>query len=628
MTRRLTVLFILSLTLVALMAMTAFAAKAPVSKRVINPRVYNVMDYVLPYPDENAITPSGLDVSKGSLGRASMADPSATPSPGVVIGNTWYDYQRNGSMRRMIDIGEDDDVGVHMSWMRLPENNAGTRVMQYNFYNATAGVLGSSVPVNLTWAGYGGVLATGDNRAMVGSHERPVATFAAQFYWDTDEFAQFFGFFLTRVPDSVMSWGGSLGQQVNWPAFRYQETTPDTVLHVIGQVSSANAGDPQAIYYFRQVGTDGGGEWAYPPYVIDTIYDLSQDIACSDVTGKVALVWTGNLTGSATCDTNSGTQPFVQLDNDIYYQTSDDQGVTWNNRVNVTCNVDGQGGYRPYTDLSALITTDENLHIAWSGRVWPSDANTGGQIGFDCRIFHWSEDLPYIRTVHNAEWDQTTCNGGAWQMNVSKMTVSECQGRLYVLWVQFNDIPGGIEDDCAARGIDGSDVVGSANGDLWIAVSADSGLTWDAARNLTKSYSSGCDSAAGVGGPCESDHWPSMVRLGRQNLEGEKWQGAQVVDPSVGTVVPYSGNYYLDIQWINDPDAGGIPQDEGTWQLADVHWMRIPCVEPVPAPLFNIRPNVIEYPAWGKFGTQVDTPVVIENSGNVALAYTTAVTVT
>ncbi|MDH4157472.1 MAG: glycoside hydrolase, partial [candidate division Zixibacteria bacterium] len=411
MRSRMVLRFLLTGVLLTLLIVPAFAAKAPVSKRVINPRVYNVMDYVLPYPDEHAAASMGLGVSKSSLGQAAAYNPNATPSPGVVIGNTWYDYQRNGSMRRMIDIGEDDDVGVHMAWMRLPENNAGTRVMQYNFYNATAGVLGSSVPVNLTWAGYGGVLATGNNRAVVGGHERPVATFAPQFYWDTDEFAQFFGFFLTRVPDSVEAYGGQLGQEVIWPAYRYQETTPDTVLHVIAQVSAAGAGDPQSIYYFRQVGTDGGGEWDYPPYVVDTIYDISQDVACSKVTGKVALVWTGNLTGSATCDTNSGEQPFVQLDNDIYYQISDDQGFTWHNRVNLTCNVDGESGYRPYTDLSALITTDENLHIAWSGRVWPADANTGGQIGFDCRIFHWSEDLPYIRTVHNAEWDQTTCNG-------------------------------------------------------------------------------------------------------------------------------------------------------------------------------------------------------------------------
>ncbi|MDH4156456.1 MAG: hypothetical protein OEW00_04175 [candidate division Zixibacteria bacterium] len=621
-------IIVLAVVLVAVAAMTASAAKAPVERRVVNPRVYQVMDYTLPYPDEHRQFPAGVGESKISLGKAASDNLSADRSPGVVIGNTWYDEQHVGSMGRMIDIGEDHDVGVHMAWMRLPENNAGTRVMQYNYYNATAGVLGSSVPVNLTWAGYGGVLATGDNRAVVGGHERHGETFAPQFYWDADEFAQFFGFFITRVPDSVMEYGGPIGQEVRWPKFRYQETTPDTVLHVIAQVAELNAGDPQAIYYFRQVGTDGSGEWDYPPYCIDTIYDLSQDIACSDVTGKVALVWTANLSGSPTCDTNSGEQPFSQMDNDIYYQISLDQGASWHNRVNVTCNVDGESGYRPYADLSALITTGENLHIVWSGRVWPADANTGGQIGFDCRIFHWSEDLPYIRTVHNAEWDQTTCNGGAWQMNVSKMTVSECQGRLYVLWVQFNDIPHGIEDDCARRGLDGSDVVGSANGDLWIAVSADSGLTWDEARNLTNSYSSGCDSAAGAGGPCESDHWPSMVRYGRQNLEGERWQGAQVVDPSAGTVVPYSGNYYFDIQWINDPDAGGIPQDEGTWQLADVHWIRVPCVEPIPAPLFNITPNVIEYPAWGKFGTQVDTPVVLENSGNVALSYTTAVQVT
>jgi hypothetical protein len=297
--------------------------------------------------------------------------------------------------------------------------------------------------------------------------------------------------------------------------------------------------------------------------------------------------------------------------------------VTWHNRVNLTCNVDGEAGYRPYSDLNVLITSDENLHIVWSGRVWPADANTGGAVGFDCRIFHWSEDVPAIRTVHNAEWDQTECNGGAWQMNVSKMTVSECDGRLYVIFVQFNDIPNGVEDDCAQRGIDGSDVAGSANGDIWLSISADDGLTWDIARNLTQSYSSGCDSLTGANGPCDSDHWPSMTRFGRENdAVNDDWSGAVVIDPSGGA---YAGDFYLDMQWIHDVDAGGIVQDEGSWQLADVHWARIPCVAPVPNPIPNYSLTAIEYPAWGKHGVQKDYTFNLENSGNVDLTYTVSV---
>jgi hypothetical protein len=602
--------------------MTASAAKAPVQKRVINPRINKVMQYVLPVPDENNVGDIYGADDKSSLGSAQTG---TSASPGLKIGDTWYDYQHNGSMGRMIDRGTNGGTQtlVHMAWMRLPGNNSGTRKYQYTYYNASTAVVGPVVPVSLEWSGYVGVDATKDNRAVVGGHEKPASTFAPNFYWDAGPGAEFFGLSINRVPDSTMSYGGSAGAEVIWPKFRYQETGPDTVLHVIAQLSAAGAGDPSSLYYFRKVGVNHLGVWDYPPYVVDTVFDLSQDIACSETSGKVALAWTANLSGSAVCDTNSGEQPFVQLDNDVYYQISDDQGVTWHNRVNLTCNVDGEAGYRPYSDLNVLITSDENLHIVWSGRVWPADANTGGAVGFDCRIFHWSEDVPAIRTVHNAEWDQTECNGGAWQMNVSKMTVSECDGRLYVIFVQFNDIPNGVEDDCAQRGIDGSDVAGSANGDIWLSISADDGLTWDIARNLTQSYSSGCDSLTGANGPCDSDHWPSMTRFGRENdAVNDDWSGAVVIDPSAGA---YAGDFYLDMQWIHDVDAGGIVQDEGSWQLADVHWARIPCVAPVPNPIPNYSLTAIEYPAWGKHGVQKDYTFNLENSGNVDLTYTVSV---
>jgi len=631
MTGRKTTLLILSLTLVALMAMTAFGARQPVDRRVINPRVNKVMQYTFPYPDENHTfngTGTSID-SKASLGQVMSA---GTPSPGQKIGDTWYDYQHNGTMCRMIDVA---DIGgtalVHMAWMRLPKNPdldaTATRAMEYNYYDASSASLGGQTAASSDWAGYCGLDAVGDGRAMVAGHERIGQTFQGQAYWDDSPAAQFF-LKTCRIPDSLAEYAGpgqsTIGNAAQWPKFRYQETTPDTVLHMFCQIGHPNPGDPQEIYYIRKVGpytnTDCG--WDYPPYVVDTIFDISQDVACSEVTGKVALVWTGNITGSAVCDTNSGEATAVQLDNDIYYQISDDQGVTWHPRVNLTCNVDGEAGYRPYTDLSALMTSDENLHIVWSGRVWPADANTGGTVGFDCRIFHWSEDVPQIRTVHNAEWDQEVCNGGAWQMNVSKMSVSECDGRIYVLFVQFNDIPNGVTDDCAQRGIDGSDVVGSANGDLWICVSADNGLTWDQARNLTNSYSPGCDSLTGAVGPCESDHWPSMVRYGRQNTVDDDWGGAVYIDYSAGTVVPYAGDHYLDIQWIHDLDPGGIVQNEGTWQLNDVYWARIPCAQEVPNPLLNLSVKSIGYPTWTKPTAQLDVPLVVENSGNVDLSYT------
>jgi hypothetical protein len=347
----------------------------------------------------------------------------------------------------------------------------------------------------------------------------------------------------------------------------------------------------------------------------------------------MALVWIANRPDDGDDDTASSNtgQQFVQWDNDVFYQISNDYGATFSPRVNLTKNVDGEDGYRPYTDLGVLIDGANNLHIAYSARFWPADANTGGDAGlFRGRMFCWGENLgtggydgngdAMIRTAANLEWDQTTCTPGAWNLQGSKMSISECDGKLYYLYVQFNDGPKNIYDDCAERAFaGGGDITGAANGELYLVVSDDGGLTWDAARNITNSRTPHCDSATGTGGRCNSEQWPSMARFGTDIIGSDMTGLGETgeVDPSGG----YTGNYYLDIQYIDDADPGGIVQDEGTWQSADVRWMRVACVEPVPTAIFNPSWTAIGFPAWGHHGVFKDTALTIENSGNTALTY-------
>jgi len=298
--------------------------------------------------------------------------------------------------------------------------------------------------------------------------------------------------------------------------------------------------------------------------------------------------------------------------------TSDNNGVSWNNRVNVTNYIDGElevDEYRPYTDMNALIDGTGNLHIVWGGSRWPTTAYSDNDAGFYAnRIFHWSENQPYIRTVHNADWDQTVCNGGAWNLNASKMTISECRGNLYVLFTQFNDIPNGIENDCADQGSPGYPS-GAANGELYISVSGDGGLTWDVARNITNTRTPGCDSVGGVVGPCESENWASMSRFGT-NIGNPS-------DPNVATVVPEGGfdfGYYLDVQYINDHSAGSIVKNDGFWQQADVHWFRMACVDPA----FGVPPTPFPSYTWPTYTLQCEEYISqfnIENNGNTDLNY-------
>ncbi len=563
---------------------------------------------------------------------------ASSVSPGVPVGNTWYDYQHNGTIGRMIDWGNDPSSStpgaskIYFGWMDLPGAALAERNYSYNVFISELGILGGPTDLQPSdeYAGYVNVQSTNDGRLVIGGHNNQGAGNQVHMYWPPLGFGWWND---SRIPDSVAAYGAT-SHAVIWPKFAYQEGT-DTVTHVIAQVSSASAGDPQSIYYFRKVGANELGVWDYPPYIVDTIYTLSHDITASRISDKVAMTWTANLaydpattdgTMNASCDTCSDTSPFsVQWDNDIYYQTSDDQGVTWNPRVNATKAQYGEVGFRAYTDLSCLIDSNDDLHILWSAIPWAADiSNTF--LDSQSRLFHYSENVPFVRTVANAEWATSLPNGdatfecgpGGWNIFISKMQISECDGKLYAMWVQFQDLPNGITDDCAARAA--TEYSGSANGELYLSVSSDGGATWDASRNLTNSRTPGCDPNGGFG-DCESDNWASMVEYGRQNIVGEDWLGADIVDPS-GL---YAGDYFLDIQYVHDRDPGGITKNEGTWQLSNINWFRLACVEPIPAPEITISPNNIAAPTWTKMGIELPLDLKVENNGNVALTYSTTI---
>ena len=622
--------WILILTLMIILPATTYAAKEkPASLTPINPLLLKQGEYAFPYESGYSSSSGVSTEATSSLGELQ----STTASPGVIIGDTWYDYQHNGRMPRMVDWGYTPEDGfiVHFTWMDLPGPVLEHRKSAYNAYLGATGTFIGECYVQPAgdYAGYVALDVTDANEAVIACHNDQGAGSRPMVYWD---FAPAWCFFSTgsRVPDSLMRWDGGIHDppldliSTIWPDMIYQEVPGHVpVTHLFCQQSQPNAADPQAIYYFRKEGVKEVGDWDFPPYVVDTVFDIAQSVTASSTSGKMALAWIANRPADGDPDTASANagQQFVQWDNDIYYQASLDYGVTFLPRVNLTSYQDGEAGHRPYTDMSLLLDSNDDLHIAWNGRVWPGDANQGGEAGlYACRMFHWGENLgtggfdgsgdAIIRTAANLEWDQTTCTAGAWNIQGSKMTLSECNGKLYYLYVQYNDIPAGVEDDCAERGLSGDDITGAANGELYMTVSADGGLTWEQPRNLTNTRTPGCDSATGVGGPCDSENWPSMARFGTDHT-GNMSQ-AYVLDPTGS----YAGSHYLDIQFIHDNDPGGIVQDEGTWQLAEVQWFRMPCYEPVPCfcptPIFE----EIGWPTIAGHGEEISRPAAWENYGN------------
>ncbi len=636
MRNRFSSLMFFSLALVAVLAMTAFGAIAPQEgalKSKLNPSLV----YGFPDAQFKHLTRPGKDIETGQQALGAFVP---SQSPGVVIGDTWYDYQRNGSMRRMITTGthtgDVDTFLVHFSWMRLPSSDITiAREMRYDVFNATAGIFGQEVGLQPDdeYAGYGGVSRTPGNAAVVGCHNNlnpPEGPYHVQCYYDFGPGNSFFNT-NSRIPDSTSTWEGDQSEITEnggiWPAFEYVEDGSKTgYTHVIAQESDPDAGDPQAIFYFRKVGVGAAGEWTYPPYVIDTVHDLAHDLDARD--SIVALAWTANLNdpadpcnGGDTCSTSSweGLVAANQWNNDLYVQISYNYGASFQPRMNITKNVLNAPGFRPYTNLSVLIDTRGVVHVVFDASEWAGNNSTSPSDRG--RFFHWDDLTNTVVTAHNFQFDQDSCSSGAWNLTASKMSVSECRDKLYLLFTQFNN-PETELNDCAAPANPGYPD-GAANGDLYLCVSEDWGSTWDKARNITNSITKGCDSALGPNGPCDNDHWSSMVRFG-SNYAGTFPPDAIIANSVLDDDPATNAGYYLDAQYINDKSAGGIVQNEGYWHLADVKWIRIPCVDAKRAAQLYVTPDEIDYPSWSNHGPlklQHDTLGTIEGGGNAPASY-------
>jgi hypothetical protein len=640
---------LLSCLLSVILAVTVLAAespdeagnKPPVNKSDIRP--FRGTEY-------GTITSPGGEMPQQPLGSAVPSEPLT--GPGEKVGDTWYDYQRNGSMRRMV-VGDTITIGkgdltlfVSGSYMDLPGPVMQRRKDWFWMYDCFYGThCDVEIQTDDEYAGYTTTLITGDARAIVVGHNRinPNPLYQTHVYWQNLPGECNF-IHECRVPDGIADSceytpTSGYGESV-WPAAAWQEGA-DTVLHVLAVEAELGVNDPMALMYFRAVNPELSCVWD-PPICLDVVYTLGYDVDATN-DGRVILAWTAPLPckGANPCGSKdpypqSGCEcrQNFQWDNDEYYTISEDYGATWQPRVNVTkhtdwCETDTTElrPYRPYTDVSVLFDSQNKWHIVWSARSWPGDANCGD--GNDAgllsnRIFHYSQDLaPYgiqgIRTVHNAEWDQQVCNGGAWSLNACKQTVSECNGKLYVLFTQFNDGPAGIFDDCAHANNPGYPT-GAANGELYVCVSNDWGVSWDKARDITNTRQRWikqipCDYVGGPGGPCPSEHWSSMRRFGT-NYVGSF--------PN-NKVIPVGGSdngWFLDVQYTDDPSAGGSVQGEGWMQNADVKWIRLACVDPITCPAISLSPPEIGYPCWTKHGVQKDVDVDVENSGNATLNYT------
>jgi hypothetical protein len=279
--------------------------------------------------------------------------------------------------------------------------------------------------------------------------------------------------------------------------------------------NAPNAGDPQ--WFGHTWSADGGSHWQ-DLEIVDSLMCISEIPVASPVDNKVALVYTRPIVVEG---------QLSQAINDVAYVESED-GVTWNysNFVNVTNYDTLTDSVFAYTDLAACYDYDGDLHILWNAPAYW--VQQGIYTEDSCLLFHWSENTG-TNLVYSA-WHNSY--PGAWNRSASKMSIAcDPDNNLFALWTNFDDWD-------VSQG-------GWSNGELYFSYSTDGGVTWlDPPMNLTNSETPGC-----APGDCESDHWSSLAR---------------VVDDS------------LYILYIEDKDAGGIPQGEGVQTENPVRYLVVP----------------------------------------------------
>jgi hypothetical protein len=569
--RILLVVFLLSFFALFVFAGGASAAKKPSTSLEKASVVYPTVDGSEALPSFGP-TPVVYEGGKASDCFAIHPDPLVVIIQHDEWGQTWYDYQKNGSMGRMIAVGPGGQREMAFMRLQTPFYPPSGRYVGYNCKNAVGawcGVKNVDGGTNIN-AGYTNISAMHDAREAVIYHKAgslmPWYTTLAvgdpgQACSNGNTFAKKYD-----IPDSL---GGAATPNAMWPKMTivYDATENRDYFHIVGTHGISSGGN-QEIGYTRCYLIPGDTLYCEMPLGQPNVASpikcpanvkvpnkwiawfgevpgmsgqytntISVVAVTSPVSKKVALVWTNKR------ETGTG-----QYNNDVCYTESDSNGIKWfpqyggqwpptlaNGLLHYVTNYATTDMERAYTDVAACYDYEDNLHVAWTAAWYDSVAGTISVR--DANLMHWSQATG-TSMVAPGYWGGT--NPGAWNRNISKMSISAKDPiyhgggdstYLFCTWTQF----------------DSGDVSLAewSNGDIYAAASSDSGRTWTPGFNLTGTKTPDCDSS-----DCLSEHWSSLA------------------------VNMYDGD--LHIEYVCDKDAGGIIQEAGSaWTLNPMMYMHV-----------------------------------------------------
>jgi len=503
------------------------------------------------------------------------------PSVGTVIqhdqiGSTWYDFQQNGSIGRMISVT--NDGYRHFSWMYVDHiYPPGPRYVDANCKNPFGVYIGQThADGGATNAGYSNQTHLHDGTSVVVYHRTggtPIWATALSMadgpgsnsfsrHWDLPDY-------ITNAPS---------GQPGEWPKAEvsYDPIEMKDYIHIVMLEGSTGCSGPYYLPYERcYLGTNdtlicqnyndgatrtykmaqnanGAGSFA-PVSSFNTSCSNTPVIAVSPVSRRVAMAFFRQADPANTCDYLS----------DVCFVESMSNGDDWIDGnpwpppfFNIT-NYGLSSGERGISDLSACYDYQDSLHIVYVTTDYDT-ANLGYIDPGIARLYHWSKKSGITLIASKI---QENANPGSHNLNIAKMSIS-AQNPLYhptgdsvylfCIWTQFDSTDKSAND--------------YGNGELYGSGSSDGGATWGGAFNLTNTRTPGC-----TPGTCLSEHWSSSA----QNM--------------------YNGD--LHIQYICDRDAGGAIQDvPSAWLDNPVMYLHISTWD------INANPqgelHYLSYPDW------------------------------
>jgi hypothetical protein len=678
MAKKLTVLAVLSAFVLALLAVTALG-KAEYDERakVLREKTDKVTAYSFPkvrnkplawgdLPDPYAVDATA-PAPRSPLGAAQS--PSGISSPGFEVVGSYNDDQYFPGGNHLVDW-RGDSAWIHFIY-GMAQSPTGTSKTGYNVYDAHNGdwPRGAGVGATIQPADQEGLWPNMDvspsGMVVVSCVDDAGGSRDNHYYWQAGRFSAFFsaGCIIPASQYNVNFLDNTF--YLGHPRIEVQIVGSDTITHTIAVEETYTViqeGSPfdiraNSLNYFRRAGMNQvcPPTWT-GPVTLDSMNSSSETqsisnggLAASRVSSDIAVSYTHNHE-----------QAWVnnqRYDVEVFLLRSPDAGETWpelntgiaNRNLTSYSRVDPSAC--AFINTQTLYDTDGDLHVIWTAaptveNVYDDPIFFWGD--FSASLYHWSDRVAgpnlggTIVKAHNADWgidfNTQVCGFGSPGMSyIGCESVSECDGRLYIFFSQWLDALGNWREttppyapqinDCASGGF--SHRYFAANAELAMVVSSTlDGLLWDAARNLTNTYTEGCDSA-GYGGVCMHDSRGSSARYGMDVSQwGDPltWPGDEYLDPTPADSPAYSGTWFNHVFYTEDhfPAPGWRDVDTyGQLTLNPLRWLRVPCVNPVEAPQIAVNQGVMGYPEYVNHGVCDTITVTVTNDGNVPLTVTT-----